>query len=514
MKSKKLRKSALVLAGVIALSLMATACAGSTQDPTDSSGSTSEVTSTSGNGTETGSTPDGTTQSGDATTSTGDSVSQGTASVPSGNSSTSSKDNKYGLPEINVKNKTVRLYTGPEKKEEDYKSKSDLPGAWEIAKEVYGVDIELVSCGDYNDWYSKLASLVLTDDAPDIAYPAAETFPYDIVKNNIIPLDDVIDFSLPIWNDVSSLLKEYSWNNVHYHAIINDGGQMQPVYYNPQMFRVNGVKTPKEYMEEGNWTWDTMLAVAQELTMDTDDNGSIDQWGIGGMFFTAMQESTGVRLVEVKGKEVKLNINDPAFSKAAQYIYDLGPKGKYKVATAFSHDNADLFVQGKVAMDVGSTWRATETYLDLWKSGKIDLVPFPKMDKNSKHYSGGVPGSLVIYRGSKNLDGAKAFIYSAKYCSSEQYKEFFKDEIAKQKPREYLLDLGLTDEQRETVNSIYDNDYPVNPNTWIGWLDNGYDCGLGYAHERQWSTILNLYTNKFTNNIETFKETLEIYTES
>lgn len=94
-----------------------------------------------------------------------------------------------------------------------------------------------------------------------------------------------------------------------------------------------------------------MRQIAVELTQDTDGDGVIDQWGVGGMFFTALQESTGARLVEVKGKDVKLNISDPVFAKAAQYIYDLGQKGKYKCAKAFSHDNADLFLAGDVAME-------------------------------------------------------------------------------------------------------------------------------------------------------------------
>lgn len=143
----------------------------------------------------------------------------------------------------------------------------------------------------------------------------------------------------------------------------------------------------------------------------------------------------------------------------------------------------------------------------------MDLVPFPKMDKNSSYYAGGVPTTLVIYRGSKNVDAAKAFIYSAKYVTTDSYKKMFAKELKNIKPMSYLLEKGLTDEQRAAVASIYENDYPSNPNTWIGWLDNGYDCGFQYAHEKQWSTILNLYTNKFNSNIKKFKEILEVYTE-
>ena len=519
MKNMHYRKGALAVTIMLVFSMLLTACGdkSATSSGTGSAGSETSANMSAESGqidaaVSDGQTLlDGTSQSGG--TSTLGTSSKGTASSGGGNGT--SKGNKYGLPEINVTNKKLRLYTGPEKKLEDYKSKTSLPGALEIAKEVYGIDLELVSCGDYNEWYSKQATLVLSGNAPDIAYPPSESFPYDIVKNNIIPLDKEIDFSLSMWKGISSLQNEYSWNNVHYHAVISEGKQMQPVYYNPQIFRANGVKTPKELMAENNWTWDTMREAAVELTLDTNGDGVIDQWGIGGMFFTAMQESTGKRLVEVKGKDVKLNISDPVFAKAAQYIYDLGPKGKYKCATAFSHDNAEqYFPNGKAAMDVGSLWRATETYRDMWKKGTIDLVPFPKMDKNSEYYAGGVPATLVIYRGAKNKEAAKAFIYSARYVESEEYEKMFAEQLKKEKPMSWLKEYGLTDEQIATVNSMYDSPYSSNPNTWIGWLDNGWDCGLQYAHEKQWSSILNLYTTKFTNTIKSYKETLDIFTES
>ena len=47
------------------------------------------------------------------------------------------------------------------------------------------------------------------------------------------------------------------------------------VYYNKAIFDEYGVDYP-----EAGWTWDDLLAIAQELTVDTDGDGKTDIWGI------------------------------------------------------------------------------------------------------------------------------------------------------------------------------------------------------------------------------------------
>jgi multiple sugar transport system substrate-binding protein len=50
----------------------------------------------------------------------------------------------------------------------------------------------------------------------------------------------------------------------------------QPVmlYYNPALFTAAGVAPPDE-----SWTWDDFKAAAEKLTIDTDGDGSVDQYG-------------------------------------------------------------------------------------------------------------------------------------------------------------------------------------------------------------------------------------------
>ena len=51
-------------------------------------------------------------------------------------------------------------------------------------------------------------------------------------------------------------------------------------YYNKTMFENYGVKTPKEYFMEGNWTWTTFTKCMEEMTRDIDNDGTIDTYGL------------------------------------------------------------------------------------------------------------------------------------------------------------------------------------------------------------------------------------------
>lgn len=51
--------------------------------------------------------------------------------------------------------------------------------------------------------------------------------------------------------------------------------------YDRTIFEQLGVKLPKEYFMEGNWTWDTLWELCSELTRDLDGDGTMDVIGMG-----------------------------------------------------------------------------------------------------------------------------------------------------------------------------------------------------------------------------------------
>jgi len=414
----------------------------------------------------------------------------------------SSYDQMKDLPNYKVTNKTLKLFVGVEKSLDDYLSRNpDVPGAFELCASKYGMKFELIHC-DYNEWYTKLQALKASKQMPDVMWPDPQTFPKDIALGIIQPLNQYFDFGDAVWSNTKKYMDLYKWNGKYYHAIISSGQQIDPVFYNPKIFKANGLPTPTELMESNEWTWAKMKELAIALTQDTDDDGKIDQWGIGGLLWLPLACSTGKPIVTVNGTDVKINLDDPVFAQCADYIYSLGPKG-LNVVKSFGHENADLFVKGQVAMDVGAQWRAQTTYKDMWYKGEIAVAFFPKAPGVDKYYANGYPNCLVMLDGAKNVEGAKAFIYASKYVTSDAFQKANKGKA--KNPYEYLYSYipGLTDAQAKQIYSVWDNSYPYNMNTWIGWFGT-WDNGLQYAHEKKWSTILAIQKPLYESTINDY----------
>ena len=74
------------------------------------------------------------------------------------------------------------------------------------------------------------------------------------------------------------------------------------LYYNKTMFENYGVKTPKEYFMEGNWTWTTLAKCMEEMTKDIDSDGTIDTYGLpadSSFGFPSFEEDENGRLVSL-----------------------------------------------------------------------------------------------------------------------------------------------------------------------------------------------------------------------
>ena len=64
------------------------------------------------------------------------------------------------------------------------------------------------------------------------------------------------------------------------HGIVRPWTGTIMLYFNKTMFENYGVKTPREYYDEGNWTWTTFMTCMEQMTKDVDSDGVIDTYGI------------------------------------------------------------------------------------------------------------------------------------------------------------------------------------------------------------------------------------------
>lgn len=248
--------------------------------------------------------------------------------------------------------------------------------------------------------YEKLMNLINAGDPPDFVYATYQDYPLMAVKKLTQPVDKYIQ-AHP--GQSSMIMNNFTTYKGQKYAVIHET-PAKVMYYNTTMFKSKNEKTPKEYLKEGNWTWDTLRRVAKKMTDS--------QKGIYGFANDAdymFPLTAGEDVIKFVNGKPQLNlVNNKAYISAHQFFVDMINKDKSTLPT---HWNANTeFFNGKVAMCYAPGVNM-KMLLEQEKMTNYDFVPFPKKDKNSPYICevGGMGGGFSIGAGAKNIEGGMAF---------------------------------------------------------------------------------------------------------
>lgn len=247
------------------------------------------------------------------------------------------------------------------------------------------------------NYFQKLHLLIASNLAPDVIFLNNINTPI-YAKNNIL-----LDLSNYLKNDslisekdfFSKSLDAFKYNNKLY-AIPRDISNLV-IYYNKDIFDKYNVPYPDK-----NWDFDQFLSTAQKLTKDFNNDGKIDQFGVGfeemPLFWMPFLWSNSGGILS---SDLKLIINKPESINALQYYANL--RNIHHVAPTSSEAGSatmtQLFMQRKIAMQINGRWSAPRYRKDL--QFNWDIAKFPKgtagsivdadasgwaISKSSKHY--------------------------------------------------------------------------------------------------------------------------------
>ncbi len=148
------------------------------------------------------------------------------------------------------------------------------------------------------------------------------------------------------------------------------------VYYNQDLFDAAGLPYP-----EDDWTREEFLTAARALTLDMDDDGRIDQYGVGispNLFRLApLIWQNGSELVDDPANPTRLTLDTPEALDALQWLVDLQVK-EGVVADAVgeaSESSESRFLNGRLGMYFNSR-RGVPTYRTI-KNFTWDVAPLP-----------------------------------------------------------------------------------------------------------------------------------------
>jgi multiple sugar transport system substrate-binding protein len=149
------------------------------------------------------------------------------------------------------------------------------------------------------------------------------------------------------------------------------------VYYNRGLFRSARVSEPK-----AGWTWKELVEKALALTRDIDQDGTVDQYGLGVeptlIRIAPFVWSNGGELVDDDTQPTRFTLDTPAAQRALQEFFDL--RQLHLVVPSEdeieSEDDESRFQNGRTAM-VLSSRRATPAFRTITKFD-WDIAPLPR----------------------------------------------------------------------------------------------------------------------------------------
>ncbi len=265
------------------------------------------------------------------------------------------------------------------------------------------IDVE-VTVSDWDAYWTALQTSIAGGDAPDVFAMDGPLFPDYQSRGVLLDLAPYIErdgFDLTALADAGVA-----------HFTTSDGGQyglprdlnVTALYYNKAMFDAAGLPYPDE-----TWTWDKLVEVGKQLTLDADGNGQPEQWG----FYTETtdMENYWSELVWQNGGEIisddrttTLLGSDEAVG-GLQFLQDLIWTHKIMPPADIVLQIGDAFEQGLAAMESNGSW-LVPTHLN----AGIDLGIAPLPAGSAGQATSVNPTGAVVSAASKNPEAAWTFV--------------------------------------------------------------------------------------------------------
>ena|GEM_PF-4970645 len=367
------------------------------------------------------------------------------------------------IPE-ELENGDVSFYVWQEPSDED-------KAFFKSFEQKYGgkVTVKVTTWGEME---TKVLADIAVGDSPDLIWTYDANYIKNAINNVIAPIDGLIDLNGDQWDPIS---KKMTWKGKSYLAVPKGGTTEVIMYFNQTMFEINKLKTPLEYYNEGNWTFETFEQSARALTQDTNGDGTIDQYGWGSwrMFDFAYASGGAIVSKNETDDNVVNSLKDSKTMYGLQFLHDAYQTYKYA--------KPDGNVQFEKALPNGSVAMLSENYYIGSLLGdmkdKWDVVPFPVSPENKEKKNIVTPVGWGLAKNAKNPEGAVAYIK----MWSEQRPDSMKKTIAK----------NFTEEQIERIFKAKENPFdPFIAENFGVWETSQWSFIFGIAGTEEVSKIV------------------------
>lgn len=228
-------------------------------------------------------------------------------------------------------------------------------------------------------------------------------------NGHIMPLDDLIDQFDYDYDAVSA-----------YDSALRVDGQIAAIpfrgatyytYYNRNAFDAAGVDYPSEYVERGEWTWDTFQEVARAVTTDEVEGAHLFTWGLK-QAVPAIQNQ-----VDFITQDGEIDIDDSVLYsyRMRRELEEAGAMTSLLELKATRQHYSDLFFRGDVAMMIIGEWfpgmmmDARDRDALAYEFDEWGITRLPSFDPDN-YRSIGAPTFNHVHANARNPEAAFEFI--------------------------------------------------------------------------------------------------------
>ncbi len=318
----------------------------------------------------------------------------------------------------------------------------NVPTELAVFQEKYGGTIKYYPT-TYENRFDDLSHYISSGEGIDFFYAGnLDAFPNGAIRGMFAPVDDYIDFSEPLWEDIQELNDSFIWDGKHYLVAVEATGDNVAVVYNRKTIAEAGLEDPKDLYDRGEWNWDTFQDMLQRFSDPDNQHYGLDGW----WFEFGLIDTTGVTPVSIEDGKLVNNLSDPAIERVENRLFDLYQTGCIAIGVGdYGWDARPNYIgEGKsLFYPVGLYEFYTEKSQWQSKFGEdVFFVPMPKDPDADEYYIPTGMNSYMFVSGGSNPEGVAKFLECKRFAMLDEAT----GEIGAQQFRD---DFGWTDEMLE-----------------------------------------------------------------
>ena len=256
---------------------------------------------------------------------------------------------------------------------------------------------------DYNTYQTRLASLVASGSAPDVA---RTNKPLATSMRSFQPLTAAnFDFSDGAWDQ--RVMKDYSVNGKVYATSLNNThiASRAVMFYNKALIDKYDFENPYQLWKNEKWTWEKFISMSKEFK-----EVSKEEYGAGAGDWDLLSQIFGIPgPYAYDGSKYYSLCGDSNFINVTQKLADL-----YNTDNIIKDWGAEEFDRGELLFWAGGSiyGRRMNTYFSTLKSsGTLYCVPMPKVAGQAKYYQGlHEYEAYAIVNGAENPEAVPYFL--------------------------------------------------------------------------------------------------------